>query len=615
MQIKYLALLGCLLTGFTSSSKPLFTVSSAEAKDLNSGIVESFNTSIQPSVIPSWPLDIPADSWKQHVEGQLMPFWTMAPALGRSKADPFPTYRCDNGAAYGDQGCDFEPIKQANKDVRDLEKKDGPLEWLSGPNNELFNRQYIRMHSRQTYAYGVAYHLTGKSEYLRLAHRGVQWLLDNAIDKKNGGSYTYIENGKGNPSYQFRTSQDQSYTLVGLAFYYYLTHDPEVFKALTQLKDDILKTYQSPAWEGGRLIKWMLETKQEPKPTCLSTIPAPDKGTTEQKELVAILDQVNAYMLLTTQAAPADARASWLRDLHTLATTIRDRFYNDGEKSKNQASTGISPIVPPGMFAGCLTYKGSLLPTDEEGNQVPACFWPDYHPVPLDPENCDPSNHHTDFGHSIKSFWMLYLIGREADDDTMEQFGVTGAKNLLERAFLDKGYEGSWARAYHLEPNQSFDPTQAKLDTDKEWWIYAELDQMAATLALVDPDTSIPYLNKTYKYWLNNFVNKYEVVQWIYDPDCYDPDGPINCINKLIPKANLWKNAFHSTEHGLVAYITTSGVNRTPATLYYALVPKELTKLQPYYYRADEVSTMEEGTIEDSGVTYQKVRANFSGIY
>jgi mannose/cellobiose epimerase-like protein (N-acyl-D-glucosamine 2-epimerase family) len=581
-------------------------VSSTAATDLSSGVAES-STSTQISAVPGFKLDLPADSWKQHVEKQLMPFWTMASAQGKSKTDPFPTYRCNDGAAYGDPGCDFSSIKKVNKEVRTENKKDGLLEWVSGPRNELFKRQYVRMHSRQTYAYGVAYHLTGNPEYLKLARRGVLWLLANAIDKENGGSYTFMENGKGKPSYKFRTSQDQSYTLLGLAFYHYLTHDPEVFKVLTQLKNDILKTYQSPAWEGGQLIKWMLKTKQEPKPTCRSTIPAPDKGTTEQKELVALLDQVNAYLLLTTQTAPAEARSSWLRDLHTLAETIRDRFYNDGEKSKNQAKTGISPIVPPGMFAGCLTYKGPLLP-----KKVPACSPPDYYPAPLDPENCDPSSHHTDFGHSIKSFWMLYLIGREADDKAMVQFGEKGAHELFKRAFYDK--DGSWARAYQLRPDQRFDPNHAKLDTNKEWWIYAELDQMAATLALVHPETMVHYLNKTYKYWLEHFVTRDgEVVQWVYDPAC-DPTKPRSCDNELIPKANLWKNAFHSTEHGLVAYITTAEINHTPATLYYALVTKELPKLQPYYYRAAKVSTVNEGTIEDAGVTYQKVRADFSEI-
>lgn len=552
-------------------------------------------------------LDIPAETWIKHVNESLMPFWTMPSALGKSKSEPFPTFRCNDGLAYGEPSCEFAAIKLINQYVRNNEKKDGPLEWLSGPNNELFNRQYIRMHSRQTYAYGVAYHLTGDAKYLKLAHRGVQWLLANAIDKEHGGSYTYMDASKGNPGYTLRTSQDQSYTMMGLSFYYYLTRDPEVFNALTQLKNDVLKTYLSPNWEGGRIVKWMLETKQEPVPTCLSTIPAPDKGSSEQKELVALLDQVNAYMLLTTQTAPTPAdHELWLKDLHSLAETIRDRFYNDGEKSNHQVYTGISPIVPQGMFAGCLTYKGPILA--EKGD----CR------VPIDPENCDPSNHHTDFGHTIKSFWMLYLIGREANDKNMEEFGVTGGKDIFKRAFFKE--DGSWARAYILRDANGnpliYNPNTAQQDTNKEWWIYAELDQMAGTLALIEPAGYVHYLNKTYKYWLSNFVKErnFEVPQWIYDPSC--AFGKLECVNELIPTANLWKNSFHSTEHGLVAYISTSGVNNTPATLYYALVAKELPSsgLHPYYYRAGKTSTVNEGMIEDEGVTYQKVRAEFSDI-
>ncbi len=559
-------------------------------------------------------LDYPAETWKTHLQEKLMPFWKKPSALGKSESDPFPTYRCDDGLAYGDPTCDFADIAKINQKVRNDKKKDGPLEWLSGPKNELFDRQYIRIHSRQTYAYGVAYHLTGNPEYLKLAHRGVKWLMTNAVDQKNGGSYTYMDKGEGRPAYTLRTSQDQSYTMVGLAFYYYLTRDPEVFKVLTKLKDDVLKTYQSSNWEGGRLLKWMLETNQEPSPTCLSTIPAPDKGSAEQKELVALLDQVNAYMLLVTQTAPTqEDHELWLKDLHSLAETIRDRFYNDGEKSRHQVYTGISPVVPTGMFAGCLTYKGPLL-----AEKMPACSPRSFSPPPIDPENCDPSNHHTDFGHSIKSFWMLYLIGREAEDRKMEEFGANGAKELFKHAFAQ---DGSWARAYKLQDDNGkpipFNPKTAKQDTDKEWWIYAELDQMAGTLALIDPAEYVPYLNKTYAYWLSNFVSEkyFEVPQWVYDPYC-DSKSLGRCVNELIPTANLWKNAFHSTEHSLVAYISTSGVNHTPATLYYAFVTKvpPTNGLHPYYYRASKASTADEGTIVDGEVTYQKVRAEFSDI-
>lgn len=552
------------------------------------------------------------EAWVEHLETQLMPFWMSASALGKSEADPFPTYRCKDGKAFGEPGCDvlsgeYKVLSDANATERqvgnpDGTRTDGPYEWLTGPRDELLRRSYIRMHSRQTYAYGVAFHLTGKPEYLKLAHRGVKWLLANAVDKANG-SYTFVLGGKPGPGVEFRTSQDQSYTLLGLAFYYYLTRDEAVLKVLTELKDKVKARYLSKDWEQGRLIRWMLKTRQEPRPTCFSTIPAPDKGTTEQKELVALLDQVNAYMLLTAVSAPRPAREAWVKDLHAMAETIRDRFYNDGVKSADQLHTGVSPVVPAGMFAGCLTYKGP--PEPPAGR--PFCV-DGKNPPPLDPENCDPKNHHTDFGHSIKSFWMLYLIGREAEDQAMEEFARGGADTLFPNAYL---HNGTWGRA--LKPVTAFDPKAPRFEQDpnKEWWIYAELDQMAATMALRDPATHVPRLNTTYPFWLKDFSpDGLEVAQWVYDA-CTGTDDA--CPNRRIPKANLWKNSFHATEHALVAYITTSGVEKRPATLYYGLVKPETPKLQPYYYRAT-ASTSDVGSLDDGDTRYRLVRATFVDI-
>jgi mannose/cellobiose epimerase-like protein (N-acyl-D-glucosamine 2-epimerase family) len=145
-------------------------------------------------------------------------------ALGKSNADPFPTYRCRDGKAYGEPGCDlkcgdFKALSDKNIDVRKNGNSNGtlgngPYEWLTGPNNELLRRSYIRMHSRQTYAYGVAFHLTGDPQYLALAHRGVNWLMTHAIDRKNG-SYTFYEGNRAGPPPEYRTSQDQSYAMLG----------------------------------------------------------------------------------------------------------------------------------------------------------------------------------------------------------------------------------------------------------------------------------------------------------------------------------------------------------------------------------------------------------------
>lgn len=553
-------------------------------------------------------LAIPSSQWRDHVEKELLPYWTMPSATKGDASTPFPTYRCKDGKAYGEPGCslesgEYKSLSDIDARVRASQKTDGPYEWILGPRNELLKRTFVRMHARQTYVYVVAYNMTGKPEYLELAHRGVTWLLQHAVDSANG-SYTFVADGRPDPDPEYRTSQDQSYTLLGLAAYYYLTRDAKVLHVLTDLKDKVKEKYMSPGWEDGRLIRWMLKDRMEPKPTCLSTVPAPDKGTNEQKELVALLDQVNAYMLLTTTSVPEVQRSAWLDDLHSMARTIEDRFYNDGTKQKDQRKTGIDPVVPTGMFAGCLTYKGP--PAAPKGS--PFCV-DGGNPPPIDPENCDPANHHTDFGHSIKSFWMLYLIGREKGDSQMVRFAVEGAENLFSQAYLDNG---TWARA--KRPATAFDPNHPRfeIDRNKEWWIYAELDQMAGTMALRAPKSHVDRLNTTYKYWLSSFVSDgMEVSQWKYDscPNASDK----NCSNDAIPKANLWKNGFHSMEHALVAYITTSGVEKKPLKLYYALAGREFQKLQPYYYKAS-VSSKDLGAMEVAGRKFQRIEATFTDI-
>ncbi|HBY61038.1 MAG TPA: hypothetical protein DEH78_14540, partial [Solibacterales bacterium] len=52
-----------------------------------------------------------------------------------------------------------------------------------------------------------------------------------------------------------------------------------------------------------------------------------------------------------------------------------------------------------------------------------------------------------------------------------------------------------------------------------------------------------------------------------------------------MPKAWPWKNAYHSMEHALVAYLTTSELWDRPVTLYYAFKePPEDSSIRPYFF-------------------------------
>src|ERR1017187_6813438 len=84
------------------------------------------------------------DRWITHLTKDLLPFWTVPAALG----DPlgaFPSTRCDDGSLL-----DFK----------------NPCPPIAGNYYLLTQARYLVPLSRQSYGYGVAYHLTGDPKYL-----------------------------------------------------------------------------------------------------------------------------------------------------------------------------------------------------------------------------------------------------------------------------------------------------------------------------------------------------------------------------------------------------------------------------------------------------------------
>jgi hypothetical protein len=111
------------------------------------------------------------------------------------------------------------------------------------------------------------------------------------------------------------------------------------------------------------------------------------------------------------------------------------------------------------------------------------------------------------------------------------------------------------------------------------WWIYAELDQMAATLSLKDC-SYLRYLIPGYHYWSKYMVDHEHGGVW-HMIDAFS--------NKShFPKAHLWKNGYHSFEHALIGYITSKALRNKPVELYYAfkIVPNKET-VNPYFFRGD----------------------------
>ena len=447
--------------------------------------------------------------WIEHLEEDLLPFWTMDTALGEPVGN-FPTYRCNDGS------------------LPDFDRPENLCEELKNPVNGIVKpeRDYVRAKSRQVFAYGVAYNLTGDDKYFEYAKKGVDYLRNHALDLKNGGAYTYLDaEGNGQPSVTKRISQDMAYAVSGLGYYYYLTRDPDVLEDIIALKDYIFNTYYDKEWD---LIAWAKIDYTDYE----YSDGTKEKVSSEQRELVSQLDQVYGYMLLLAPILPEPYQSQWKQDLVHLAKIMSEQFYSP---DKN-------------IFFGAIT--------DSTIKHL--------------------GTEHTDFGHSIKTLWLIYEIGKLTGNYDLTLFAQEAAPKILKEAYLE---DGSWGRSI----NQ-----YGQLETDKEWWILAELDQVAATFSLRDPSYA-KYLTTTYPYWFKYIVDHEHKGVWHW----------VNASNNepdiRFPKEHSWKNAFHSFEHTMVGYLTGQEIHNKESKLYFAFqeVPEDKTQIRPYIYAAKVKSIKE----------------------
>lgn len=453
---------------------------------------------IEPVDIDTVVRDVPSgENWLRHLRDDLLPFWTTDVALG-TPVGKFPTYRHNDGSAVDldHPGPEFVTGRVAEGIV-----------WLG--------RDHVRAQSRQIYAYGVAYHLTGDPQYLDYAQAGVDYLLTHAFDP-DGGVFSYLDSrtGRPGPPRDQRTSQDLAYALTGIGFLYYLTRRSALAEILVNVHQEILRYYDPES----QIFRWVLEE-------------SPDGDRTDQKELVAQLDQVYAYMLLAGPILPEPHRQEWLDRLRMISRRMMQRFY--------APSTG--------MFWGAITTPG--------GKQL--------------------GTPHTDFGHSVKTFWLISLIGQLADDYEMFTAAQRRAARILEWAYLPD--TGSWARGFDK---------WGRLDEDKEWWVYCELDQVAGALSLNDTSYA-RYIAKTHQYWFRYMVDHRHHEIW------HLVSAGTNAPVPAFPKQHSWKNALHSFEHALVSYLAGQHLHGLPAELYYAFdeVPDH-ADINPYFY-AGKVQRLE----------------------
>lgn len=461
--------------------------------------------------------------WKDHLVKDLMKFWDTPEATTLQKG-LFNTYITNEGKVLPKEREQWpEEFKQALLD---------PI--TVGLVQPEYN--FVRAHSRLTYAFGIAFHMTGDIHYLEVCRKGALALAE-AMDGNYGMHVKQeVDSGLWDADYKLRTSQDLAYGLTGLGMYYFLTHDNTILHKIIQLKDYIFKVYMD---DGRGYLTWF------PKHTKDSEV-----------QIVAQLDQLYAYMLTLTPSLPEPYQSIWKKDMKKIADILITQFYSEHYQ----------------IFWGVENASSSMgLGTD-----------------------------HTDFGHSVKTFWVIMKIGELLGDPFYIQFARSKIDKIIKDAYIEE--TGSWARRFDEYGN---------LDTDKEWWILAELDQACEILSIHDP-YYYKYLNKTYRYWLDYMVDKENGEIW------HMLDGKTNQPVIQYPKAHNWKTSLHSFEHALFGYMTSSRIKGVEFDLYYAIPEWERPShhsLAPYMFFGNVVNIRPETKPSFLPDRNQVYRVTFNGLH
>ena len=505
--------------------------------------------------------------WLDHFENNILRFWVTPEALGveakqAKTTGNFPTWRCNDGSIFNDRTNACREIVNA------------PL-WVTNHRH----LDYLRMKSRQTYLYGVAFNITGQDKYLEWMRAGINFIVSKGlIDHGKGGAYTFWKNGSADDLGLARNSQDLSYVMLSMTYYYYLTGDPSILVPIKNLKDYIFKTYTDKSHSSSKqtCLKWTASAPPAGE--------APPYNTDESHklELVSQLDQANAYLLLGSVVLPEPMRQEWRNDLRALVHCMRNDYLDQ----------------TTGLFWGAID-----LPRQRQIG----------------------GHKHNDFGHTVKTYWTMYLAARILGDQELKTFARNGGLKILNWAYDPK--DGAWNSRPLPRPGfktcTMTGSTACPIDTNRDWWIYAELDQGAATLTLEKVDPKRNWLGdelpRTQAYWRQNFFDKTYGDVWhritvgsVCDPNLRNEE------DSCLPKVHFYKNGFHVPEHVLVGYLTGSAYKGKPVSLFFAT--PSCAKLRPYtpynltgQAHVDSCNAFAEQPLTSSGL--MKVKVTFSGIH
>lgn len=370
-----------------------------------------------------------ADEWVEHAK-LLLKFWLQDEAKGNPIGN-FPTWRNNDGTLIGGATQDTNlnsttpnsaPANLTHEAPRDLKIL---LAHYCVDINTLLKRQYVRMMSRQTFAYGALFNLTGDQEALKLHEAGVRYLLDHARDE-HGIFYTFFTANEahanvnsdeqqfsklksGHPKLEERAIQDLCGATLGLAMNVYLTHSQESLDAIETIRKYI---YTYCADEHSRILKWVLKDFEADKAKDIQLSPQ--------------LDELNCYLLLLWRLLPKELKPLWQTSIDE-SLDIIDNYFTEPNT---------------GRFYGSLT--GDIANPNKIGQLA-------------------------NYGHGIKTWWMRDIAASLKGAPMIRAKALHGIAVYVKDALKPDGN-------FWYEDDERHDAT---------WWIWAELDQAMLHAALV----------------------------------------------------------------------------------------------------------------------------------
>ncbi len=447
--------------------------------------------------------------WLSHYNEDILPYWIMDDALGTPIGN-FPTFRNMSGHIGNDSD------------------------------------RYVRALARQVYVYLLGFNLTGDDRLLAYGQKGLDWISNHAVDKGKGFFTILDEDGK--PISTTKSAQDIAYIASAYSADYFVTRNP---KSKEKLDEIVTLIFEGPYWnnENG-ILRDALDNDLK------NEVPFENHGT----DLVTLLDQVNAYLLLyTNQVSHINSRRKLLYRLRHLGDLLVERFLQD----KIFWNTDLNRV----------NYKAK----------------------------------HVDTGHTFKTYWMLHRIDRIWNDEFKYSL-YTKILSNVEQMLID---------AYGIDDNSfwgmRFSPIFGVTKSNPDWWIQIEIDQLTADLS-IDDKSFVELLNKKSTVWLNsNFIDRGRAVRGIREGIKWD-NSLYGNEDGWEAKANQWKNGYHETEHCVVLNIASHAVNDVSLTLYFALMNiQQAEGVRPYIFLGDIQNVKELGRIDGTklikaAVTFENIR-------